>query len=131
MENTLADFFRAYERKPWQPGQVDCCLFVASWLIWLGHPDPAQDWRGSYDSDEGFRAIIGKAGGLVPLFEQCAVKIRAKRVQCPSVGDVGVIGSQANIDRQFGAIFDGERWRVRFINSISPMMATPLAIWSI
>jgi hypothetical protein len=129
MENTLSDFFRAYERKPWQPGHVDCCLFVAAWSIWLGHPDPALDWRGSYDSDQGFREIISKAGGVVPLFERCAARIRARRVQRASVGDVAVIGSHKNIEKQFGAIFDGERWNIRFIDRIGSLTATPLAIW--
>jgi len=129
METTLADFFRAYERKPWQPGQVDCCLFVAAWAMWLGHTDPARDWRGSYDSEEAFQSIIRKSGGVVPLFESCAAHIKAKRVQHASAGDVGVIGSPTNIDRQFGAIFDGERWNIRFIHNIGPMTAKPLAIW--
>lgn len=131
METTLSDFFRAYERKPWRPGQVDCCLFMAAWAVWLGYPDPARDWRGTYDSEDGFRAIIHKAGGVVPLIEECALSINARRVSQPITGDVAVIGSATNIDRQFGAIFDGARWNVRFVNKIGPMAATPLAIWRI
>lgn len=104
---------------------------MAAWAVWLGYPDPARDWRGTYDSEDGFRAIIHKAGGVVPLIEACAATIRAKRVQQPSVGDTAVIGSATNIDRQFGAIFDGARWNVRFVNKIGPMAATPLAIWRI
>lgn len=131
METTLADFFRAYGEKPWAPGDVDCCLMLASWAIWLGHPDPARHLRGTYDSDKGFREIIERAGGVVGVVSPCAARIGANRVQHPSCGDIGVIGSGCRIDRQFGAIFDGHRWQVRFIDRIGPMMARPLVIWRI
>ncbi|WP_311273544.1 MULTISPECIES: DUF6950 family protein [unclassified Rhizobium] len=131
MQETLREFFRAHGQQPWKPGEVDCCLFLASWALWLGHPDPAPHLRGTYDCDDGFRAIIRAAGGVVPVVERCAGLIRAKRLQQPVCGAIGVIGSQANIDHQYGAIFDGMRWNVRFIHSIGPMTAAPLAIWSI
>jgi hypothetical protein len=60
-----------------------------------------------------------------------APAIGGKRLQRPLPGAIGVIGSSLNIDHQFGAIFDGARWNVRFINKIGQMAASPLAIWSI
>ena len=131
MEATLAEFLAAYGRKPWAPGSVDCCMFLASWALWLGHSDPAQHLRGTYDSDDDFRQIIHAAGGVVPVVERCALAIGGKRLQRPMPGAIGVIGSRCNIDHQFGAIFDGACWNVRFINTIGPMAAAPLAIWSI
>lgn len=131
MEATLREFFRANGEKSWSPGVVDCCMFLASWAIWLGHSDPAQHLRGLYSNDDGFRAIISDAGGVVPLVERCAVSIGAKQLRRPVCGAVGVIGSAVNPLHQWGAIFDGVRWNVRFINKIGPMTAVPLAIWSI
>lgn len=131
METTLQDFFRANAEKPWSPGSVDCCMFLASWAIWLGHPDPAQHLRGTYSTDDGFRAIIWEAGGVVAVVESCAASIGGKRLQRPVCGAIGVIGSHSNVDRQVGAIFDGVRWNVRFMNKIGHMSAVPLAIWSI
>lgn len=131
MRETLLAFFAAHERKPWQPGHVDCCMLLASWAIWLGHRDPAQHLRGTYSTDEGYRAIVSAAGGVVPLVERCVARINGKRIQQPSCGAIGVIGSASNIQHQFGSIFDGERWRVRFTNKIGNMTARPLAIWSI
>jgi len=132
MEPTLREFLRAYGEKPWRPGvDVDCCLFLASWALWLGHPDPAPHLRGTYDSDEGFRMIVSQAGGVVPLVSNCAALIGGRRVQRPTCGAIGVIGSPSNIHRQFGAIHNGERWLVRFRNSVGSMVATPLAIWKI
>lgn len=131
MEQTLAEFFRAYEVKPWKPGFVDCCLALASWSIWLGHSDPAEHLRGTYDTQDGFQAIVARAGGVVPLVADCAGKIGLKRVQRPLCGAVGVIGSPTNIQRQFGAIYDGEHWKVRFQNRINIMHGRTLAAWDI
>lgn len=131
IERTLAEFLRTYGDKPWQPGKVDCCLFLAAWAVWLGHSDPAHHLRGTYESEEGFRAIIERAGNVSALVGSCVEAIGGKRMEQPLCGAVGVIGSAINIHRQFGAIHDGERWQVRFKNGIGPMTAHPLAIWAI
>ncbi|KSV79010.1 hypothetical protein N182_18635 [Sinorhizobium sp. GL2] len=132
MESALAAFIRAYGEKPWRPGvDVDCCLFLASWALWLGHTDPAAHLRGTYDNDDGFRLIVDHAGGVLPLVADCVGRIDGRRVQDPACGAIGVIGSPNNIHRQFGAIHDGERWLVRFKKSVGPMVAAPLAIWMI
>nr|WP_210271370.1 hypothetical protein [Rhizobium sp. RM] len=131
MDQTLAAFLHSYRDKPWMPGRVDCCMFLASWAIWLGHSDPAEHLRGTYDSDEGFRRHISEAGNVALLVGACAAKINAKTIETPVCGSIGVIGSSRNIDHQFGAIFDGGRWLVRFINGVAPMSAKSLAIWAI
>lgn len=129
METTLRDFLASYERKQWEPGKVDCCLFLAAWAVWLGHRDPAQHLRGTYETEAGFIAHIEAAGSVTALVECCSATIGANRV-CEAVcGDIAVIGSPSNIHRQFGAIYDGERWLVRFTHSVCPMTAKPLAIW--
>ncbi len=131
MERTLEEFLAAYREKPWRPGQVDCCLFLAAWAIWLGHRDPAEHLRETYDSEEGFNAIIERAGSVPSLVGSCVTAIGGKRIQRPLPGAIGVIGSVSNIHRQFGAIHDGERWNVRFKNGVGFMTAAPLAIWVI
>lgn len=131
MDDQWDSFSCAYAEKPWRPGQVDCCLFLAAWAIWLGYPDPAQHLRGTYDDEAGFRGIIDGAGSVTAVVERCAHSINARRLQRPLCGSIGVIGSSSNIHRQFGAIHDGEGWNVRFINGVHRMIATPLAIWSI
>lgn len=131
MNNQWASFARAYGEKPWEPGKVDCCLCLAAWAIWLGHPDPAQHLRGTYADEAGFRDIISKAGSVAAVVERCAASINAKRLQRPLCGSIGVIGSATNIHRQYGAIHDGEGWNVRFIHGVHRMIAAPLAIWSI
>lgn len=131
MQDQWSSFSYSYGAKAWEPGKVDCCLFLAAWAIWLGHPDPAQHLRGTYDDEAGFRGIIDGAGSLFAVVDRCALSINAKRLQWPLCGSIGVIGSHTNIHRQFGAIHDGEGWNVRFIHGVHRMIAAPLAIWSI
>lgn len=131
MERTLAEFIRAYEEKPWDPGIVDCCLFLAAWAIWLGYNDPAWHLRCRYWDEKGFGKIIDEYNGLVPLVDGCVDIIAGQRVQSPICGDIGIIGSRWLVRRQYGAIYDGERWQVRAIKGVTPMIANPLAIWRI
>lgn len=131
MHDQWVSFSSAYGEKPWEPGKVDCCLFLAAWAIWLGHRDPAQHLRATYHDQAGFRDIIEAAGSVTAVVDRCAMSINAKRMQRPLCGSIGVIGSSTNIHRQFGAIHDGEGWNVRFIHGVHRMIATPLAIWNI
>lgn len=126
----LENFLNHNNARPWQPGSVDCCMVLADWAVWLGHPEPAAHLRDAYDSDEGFRRIIAAHGGVVPLVASC-IPASSKRIQHPSVGDIGVIGSPTNIKRQFGAIHDGSGWLVRMHGSFGRMTAQTLAAWTI
>lgn len=131
VEAQLAAFLAAQERKSWDPASLNCMLFPASWAIWLGHRDPVENWRGAFASEAEYLAIVRAAGGCVPLMTAAAARIDARPLAVPVCGAVGVIGSPSNPERQFGAIFDGSRWLVRFTNRIGSMAARPLAIWSI
>lgn len=128
--DTLAAFLADNNARPWQPGTVDCCMVLADWAVWLGHPDPAAHLRGAYDSDEGFRAIIVAAGSVPALVAKC-VPTSGKRIQHPERGAIGVIGSPSNIHRQFGAIHDGSGWLVRMHGGFGRMTAKTLAAWEI
>ncbi|UTV38115.1 hypothetical protein MYG64_07420 [Ensifer adhaerens] len=129
--NRLEAFFEAHALRPWQPGIVDCCLALADWAVECGYRDPASHLRGSYDSEEGFRAIIEEAGSVTALVGSCAACIGLLTLREPAGGAIGVIGSPTNIHRQFGAMYDGASWQVRSFGGFSQMVARPLAIWSI
>jgi hypothetical protein len=128
---SLLSFVEDCGAKPWQPGSVDCCLALAAWAMWLGHADPAAHLRGTYDDEEGFRAIIARAGGVVPVVQACVDRIGGELVDAPVLGAIGVIGSSNSIHRQWGAIFDGECWLVRTRNGFSRLTAPTQAIWEI
>lgn len=125
----LAAFIADNQKRTWQPGTVDCCMFLAAWAMWLGHDDPAAYLRDTYADEAGFRRIT--AGGVVPIVERCVNNIGGVRISTPDLGSVAVIGARTNTEHQFGAIFDGQRWLVRFTNRVGHMAASPLAIWKI
>lgn len=127
---SLSAFRAHHEALPMVWGRVDCCLVQADWSIWLGYADPAADLRGSYDSEEGCRSIVGAAGGLLPLVARCTARIGWPAVDCQSVGCVGIIGSPSIINRQWGAIWDGRCWLVRMADGFVEVTARPFAIWS-
>ncbi|MGZ2403888.1 DUF6950 family protein [Rhizobium ruizarguesonis] len=127
----LAAFLVQHDTLPWQPGTVDCCLALADWAMWIGHEDPAAHLRGTYDTDDGFRAIISAANGAAPVVEGCVANIQGVPLDAPVTGAVGVIGSRSNIHRQWGAIFDGRRWLVRSRAGFGAVSAPALAIWEI
>ena len=131
MVTSLDAFLEQDARRPWEPGQVDCCMFLASWAMWLGHADPAAHLRGAYDTEDGFRAIIEAAHGVVPVVGFCVLAIPGQAVSIPARGAIGVIGSATNINRQWGAIFDGRRWLVRSKTGVLSFSASPLAMWKI
>lgn len=127
----LGAFLQVCAAEPWQPGAVDCCMFLASWAMWLGHSDPASHLRGTYDSEDGFRRIIEETAGVVPLVATCVRAIQGRALSAPAAGVIGVIGSSSNFDRQWGAIFDGRQWLVRTKAGVTAFSAKPLAIWEI
>lgn len=131
MEPTLAEFIAANERKAWRPGSVDCCMVLASWAMWLGHTDPAEHLRGTYTDDAGFGEIIASAGGAIPVVQKCILKIGGRSIATPRCGSVGVIGSRSNHTRQWGAIYDGDRWLVRGKDRFMKFSAPILAAWEI
>ncbi|MEY9198665.1 hypothetical protein ABIA16_003781 [Sinorhizobium fredii] len=130
-DDLLDGFLADSNARAWQPGQVDCCMVLADWAMWLGHEDPAAHLRGAYDNDDGFRQIVAVHQGAVPLVASCVAKIGGKPITAPQRGTIGVIGSPINIHRQFGAIHDGTAWLVRMHGGFGRMTARTLAAWKI
>lgn len=129
MNETLAAFIAHHELMAQDWGKVDCCLVLADWGMWLGEADTAFDLRGTYSTDDGCKAVVEDAGGLVPLIQRCTDRAGWVRAERPVVGAIGVIGSTQRIGRQFGAIFDGKRWLVRMEQGFVAFNAKPIAIW--
>ena len=126
----ILDIFRAaHEARPHGWGDIDCCMALADWAIWLGHEDPACDLRGTYDSEEGCKAIVAAMGGLLPLVGRCCHRIGWERTERVETGVIGVIGSPTVISRQWGAIRDGSEWLVRAEAGFLPFHASAFAMW--
>jgi hypothetical protein len=133
MAGVLNEFIADHLTRQWQPGKIDCLLALADWCIWCGYPDPVAEFRGIYDSEDGFRAIIERAGGVIPLVQGRADSLGLARIDRPEPGAIAIIGSSANIQRQWGAIYDDDAkgWRVRFVDAYPVVKARPLAIWKL
>lgn len=125
----LSRFVATHSALSWAPGSVDCLLTLADWFVHRGHDDAAAHLRGTYDSEEGYRVLIGEAGGAVAMVAGCAASIGLLRIHVQRIGSIGVVGSTNNADRQFGGIWDGSRWLIRAKDGFLPMIARPLAIW--
>jgi hypothetical protein len=133
MASVLDEFVADHLTRAWQPGKVDCLLALADWCMWRGYPDAAAHLRGSYDSEDGFRAIIERAGGVIPLVQGCTDFLGLARIGQPMPDAIAIVGSRSNIQRQWGAIYDGDAtgWRVRFVDAYPVLKARPLAIWKL
>lgn len=132
MDETLRAFIEHDSARPWSPGGVvDCCLALAEWAKWLGHPDPAAHLRGIYEPGQGQLDILAKHGGALPLVERCASLIGGERIETPSVGCIGVVGSPSKPTRQFGVIHTGRGWITRTPTGWHDISARALAIWKI
>lgn len=125
----LTAFIADHSQKGWQPGHVDCLLTLADWFVWRGFPDAVAEYRGTYDSEDGYRQLLVMAGGPIPLISKQADAIGLVRVEQQRAGSIGVIGSKSNIQRQFGAIYDGAHWMLRADEGFLPMTARAIAVW--
>ncbi|OWV67944.1 hypothetical protein ATY76_13550 [Rhizobium sp. R339] len=99
-------------------GGEDCTTWCGTYALALTGRDPAEAFRGTYDSAEGACALIGAAGGLAELVGPLLVGQGWRRVQQPSTGDMAVIrtlvdfeGSEP-VERNVSALCFGPLWSV-------------------
>lgn len=116
-------------------GISDCSLAIADWVALNGHADPGKPWRGAYDSKESCAALLEQRGGLVAHIGQCAASVGLQSIQEPELGSIAVIGSPHAPDRQWSAIWSGQRWLVKWGDERAarwvPFAASPLAMWRV
>jgi hypothetical protein len=131
MPDALDTFLAGQAALPWSWGAVDCAMTVAEWAIANGHADPFAAYRGTYDSEEAYVALVVPRGGILPLVSDCLARCGLGRVEEPERGTIAVIGSAISPLRQWCAIHDGAWWKVRVADGFATMAARPLAMWSV
>lgn len=67
MIQALNAFIESRRTLPFQWGSNDCCLFAADWALLATSKDPAQRWRGTYESALGAYRLLKGVGGVVSL----------------------------------------------------------------
>jgi hypothetical protein len=70
----IADYLASSRKRRWQPGVLDCGVFMADWVVLLTGRDPIADVRGTYTSERQFLRIIRREGGFEA---SCAARLRA------------------------------------------------------
>lgn len=127
----LPAFLERHQQLVWSWGSVDCSLVLADWAIENGHSDPASSLRGTYSTAQEWKNIITSHGGLLPLVSDLCDRAGIVPTAELTVGTIAVIGSPLNIERQWGAIYDGSGWLIRGESSFSPLTAHALGKWRV
>lgn len=74
-----------------QYGRLDCCTFMADWLIVLGFDDVMADRRGTYHTKAQYRAAIRAEGGILQSCRTRFARIGLQETTEPAEGDVALV----------------------------------------
>ncbi len=112
---------------------VDCSMFMANWLVFLGDDDPGKGLRGTYRTREKANEIVDQEGGMATmLMKRMPVSWHLiDRDEPPRTGDVGVISAMV-YDGQFRnipAIHQEGLWLARALHGIRGGRADSLRTW--
>jgi hypothetical protein len=81
----LADYLeKAAVRK------VDCCVFMADWLVENGMTDPMSDRRGTYTPRQ-WDALLRSEGGILASCSKRFAAIGLRETDTPKAGDVALV----------------------------------------
>lgn len=87
----LTDYLASVSCRRWSPGDLDCCTFMAEWLMLRGCSDPMADRRGTYRDRFTFRRMLKSEGGIV---QSCGTRFAAiglHETTIPNNGDVALV----------------------------------------
>ena len=127
----LTAFMDDHAELSWAWGYVDCSIVLADWAVANGHADPAVTWRGAYSTMQQWRNIVIARGGLLPLVSDVCDRAGLAPATTLVAGVIGVIGAKHNVERQWGAIYDGSAWRIRGESGFSTLTARVLGKWMV
>lgn len=127
----LSDYLAKSAMKRFGFGSLDCCTFMADWLIANGCQDPMLDRRGTY-TKENWKQFVDSEGGLL---ESCLArfsKIGLKKVDEAKQGDVSVVMAPSIFGMvQTGSICINEKHRaVMSKHGLMVAQYETLAVWS-
>jgi len=124
----ISTFLAAHAALPWVWGSVDGALAPFDWAISNGKADGAY-WRGSYSSETELRNIVVSRGSLVNLVNDSCSRIGFSLQGNASLGNIGVIGSKDNVNRQWAAIYDGLSWQTFSPVGFVQIRMPALCVW--
>jgi hypothetical protein len=93
----LAEYLAEVTGRRWQFGSLDCCTFMADWLVRLGMPDPMADRRGTYSTHRQYRTLLNSEGGLLASCERRFTAIGLEIRANADVGNVAIVLAPAMV----------------------------------
>lgn len=103
----LSWYLEEVTKRRWQYGSLDCCTFMADWLVENGLPDPMADRRETYSSQREYRNAIRSEGGIVASCSKRFSAIGLKEAVTPKAGDVALVLAPARMGRRIVMIPTG------------------------
>lgn len=124
-------FMAEHSELSWAWGTVDCAMTLADWAVANGHDDPAALLRGTYSTEIGWRLIVVRRGGLLPIVNDLSALAGFSRLEAPALGAIGVLGRLMQAELQRAAIYDGENWQARSEAGFVPISMPVLTMWAL
>lgn len=87
----LADYLASLRKARWQPGLLDCGIFLADWAMLRGLRDPIADLRGTYANEKGFLRIIRREGGFIACCAARLTRVGMVETTRPVAGDLAAV----------------------------------------
>jgi hypothetical protein len=84
----LADYLESVTRRR---GLLDCCAFMADWLVANDLPDPMGGQRGTYTTRREYRALIRREGGIMACCSRRLAALGLRETNSPQTGDVALV----------------------------------------
>ncbi|EOX1508527.1 hypothetical protein ACPD0N_003194 [Vibrio cholerae] len=123
---SLAAVIASAREKAFEWGQHDCCLFASDCAIAVCGVDPAEAYRGRYQTEIGAkRALTRQHGSIEAAFDACFVRISPPLAQR---GDIVLIKSEMGMAA--GVVWTTGIWSVS-PQGTGPVELEPLVAWRV
>jgi hypothetical protein len=113
----LPDYVEELSRTPWQWGECDCTMAVATWIERITGADPLERYRGRYHSASDAKRTAKRAGGFLPALGALFDAAGLERTETFETGDVAVVSPpEGFVEPVVGSILAirfGDLWLVK------------------
>lgn len=88
----MTDLHAYLEKVANRNGQpLDCCTFMADWLVESGLPDPMADRRGTYQTRGQQQQMLKSEGGIIATCSKRFFQAGLRETDTPKAGDVAIV----------------------------------------
>lgn len=124
-QQQLLTTIEAAMKRPFCWGKTDCCLFVADCCFAISGKDPAEKYRGQYDSELGAKKALLKFGSIESALSSLFTEIPVGMAQR---GDVVLFDGDNG--KTVGVLWAGKIWSTGE-NGVVPVSAKPITAWRV